>query len=62
MNNRLLIILRYGLITLLILLVSGLVVYKMVDNTVLHAQDWNDRAMKELSSTQVITRPTAIAV
>ena len=57
MNNRLLIILRYIFISTLILAVSGVVVYKMVDTTVVHADDWNRLAMRELSRTTVI-RPT----
>ncbi|MDE7386963.1 MAG: transpeptidase family protein [Muribaculaceae bacterium] len=49
MNNRLLIILRYAFISLVILVVSARVIYKMVDTTVIHADDWNARAMEELS-------------
>lgn len=54
MNHRLHIILRYAFISLMILAVSALVVYKMVDTTVIHASDWNKRAMSELTKTKVI--------
>lgn len=49
MNNRLLIILRYAFISVVILVISARVIYKMVDTTVIHADDWNARAMEELS-------------
>ena len=57
MNTRLLIILRYAFISVLILAVSAVVIYKMVDTTIVHAKDWNELAMKELSRTTVI-KPT----
>ncbi len=49
MNKRLLIILRYAFISLVILIVSARVIYKMVDTTIIHADDWNAVAMRELS-------------
>lgn len=55
MNSRLSIILRYALISALILAVSIVVIYKMVDTTVVHRSDWNELANKELSKTTVIT-------
>ncbi len=54
MNDRMKIILRYVLISVIILAASGLVVYKMIDTTVVHANDWNALAMRELSRTSVI--------
>ncbi|MBD5180368.1 MAG: PASTA domain-containing protein [Bacteroidales bacterium] len=54
MNERMLIILRYVLISVGILVVSGVIIYKMVDTTVVHAKDWNALAMKELSRKTVI--------
>lgn len=54
MNNKFLIILRYVFISVIILAVSAVVVYKMVDTTIVHAKDWNEMALKELSKTTVI--------
>ena len=54
MNTRLLILLRYAFISALILAMSARIIYKMVDTTVVHAKDWNELAMRELSKTSVI--------
>lgn len=54
MNSRILIILRYMFISAIILLVSGIVIYKMVDTTIVHVEEWNALAMRELSKTPVI--------
>lgn len=45
---------RYGLIVAAILLLSGLIVYKLVDTTVLSAAEWNHKATEELSKTYTI--------
>lgn len=53
-ENRTHILLRYlWVIAGIMLLVAG-VVYKAFDNSVLHADDWNKKAMEELSRVQVI--------
>lgn len=41
-------------ISAIILLVSGIVIYKMVDTTIVHVEEWNALAMRELSKTPVI--------
>ena len=43
MNERMLIILRYVLISVGILVVSGVIIYKMVDTTVVHGEPVNPR-------------------
>lgn len=53
-DNRTNFLFRYGLIVAAILLMSGVIVAKLVDTTVLSADEWNMKAMKELSRTSVI--------
>ena len=48
-ENRRNILIRYGCIVIFILLLSARIVYKLVDNTVLSADKWNELANKELS-------------
>ncbi len=48
-ENRTHILIRYILVIGCILLFAGRIMYKAFDNTVLHAREWNDKAMKELS-------------
>lgn len=54
-DNRTHILFRYGLITVLILLLAGKIVYNMFDTTVIHAKNWNEKASSELDRTVVIT-------
>ncbi len=44
-------IFRYIFVVLMMLGVAGFVLYKVVDNTIVHAADWNKAAEKELSKT-----------
>ena len=53
-ENRRNILFRYGSITVLILLLTVRIVYKLVDNTVLSADKWNARAEKMLSEIDTI--------
>ena len=53
-ENRRNILIRYGIIVVFILLLSGRIVYKLVDNTVLSAPHWNKLAEKELSEIDTI--------
>lgn len=53
-DNRTNILFRYGLIVAVILLLSAMVVYKLVDTTVLVAHEWNKKATEELSKTYTI--------
>lgn len=53
-DNRKKTLLRYFLITALILIFCLAIVYKLVDTTILSADKWNDKANKELSKTTVI--------
>ena len=53
-ENRRNILLRYGLIVFIILLLSLRIVYKLVDNTVLSAKEWNKLAEKTLSHIDTI--------
>lgn len=48
-ENRTHILLRYILVIGCILLLAGWIMYHAFDNTVLHAREWNEKAMKELS-------------
>lgn len=53
-ENRKKILIRYGFIVVLVLLLSARIVYKLVDNTVLSADKWNELAEKELSRIDTI--------
>lgn len=53
-NNHNHILFRYGLITLLILFFSGAIVYKLFSTTVIHADDWNAKAMREMQRVDTI--------
>lgn len=53
-ENRRNILLRYILVALAILILSGRIIYKLVDNTVLSADKWNELAMKELNEIDTI--------
>ncbi len=53
-DNRTNILFRYGIIVALILLLSSMIVYKLVDTTVLSAAEWNKKAAEELSKTYTI--------
>ena len=53
-ENRRNILFRYGSITVLILLLTVRIVYKLVDNTVLSADKWNARAEEILSKIDTI--------
>lgn len=45
---------RYIVVVLLMLAVAGWVTYKVIDNSVIHADDWNKAAHAELSKVKVI--------
>lgn len=53
-DNRIHILFRYGLITALILLFSGAIASKLFSTTVVHADDWNRKAMQELERVDTI--------
>lgn len=53
-ENRRAILFRYGIVVLVILVVSSLICYNLVDNTVLSADKWNTKAMEELSRVDTI--------
>ncbi|MBD5308527.1 MAG: transpeptidase family protein [Bacteroides sp.] len=53
-ENRRYILFRYTLITIMILLACAVVVWKLVDTTVLSADKWNELANKELSKVETI--------
>ncbi|MCM1348067.1 MAG: transpeptidase family protein [Firmicutes bacterium] len=53
-DNRKKILLRYLFITVLIMILVGRIVYKLVDNTVLSAKEWNALAERELSRIDTI--------
>ena len=46
-NNQRHMMFRYAVITILMLLFSGAIAYKLFSTTVIHAGDWNAKAMKE---------------
>lgn len=48
------ILFRYGVITILIILFSGTISYKLFSTTVIHADDWNRKAMKEMERVDTI--------
>lgn len=51
-ENRHNILLRYAFILICILLMAAAIVYKLIDNTVISAPEWNKKAMTELSRTE----------
>ena len=53
-ENRQSILLRYAFIVGMILILSGFIVYRLVDNTILSAHHWNDLAQKELARTDTV--------
>lgn len=53
-ENRRNILFRYALIIAAILMLSLRIVYKLVDNTVLSAAEWNERAREALSAVDTI--------
>lgn len=53
-DNRANILFRYGLIAMVILAFSFRIVAKLVDTTLISADEWNEKAMKELSRTRPI--------
>lgn len=53
-DHRTHILLRYGFISVLILLLAGKIVFNMFSTTVLHSDDWNKAASRELDRTVVI--------
>jgi len=53
-STRKRILLRYSLITAMILLLSTVIVYKLVDTTIISADKWNALANEELSRTEII--------
>lgn len=55
MKNRSHIILRYIIMGVFIAIFAGKIGYNLVQTTVIHSEDWNKLAMKELSQTVTIT-------
>lgn len=53
-GNRARIIFRYGLIGLCMLLASGYIVSYLVDNTITHADEWNQKAQEVLAQSEII--------
>lgn len=53
-NNKSHILLRYSVISAFFLFIAALIVFKLVDNTIIEAPDWNARAKKELEKVKVI--------
>ena len=53
-NNQRHMMFRYAVITILMLLFSGAIAYKLFSTTVIHAGDWNAKAMKEMQRTDTI--------
>ena len=53
-ENRKNILFRYGAIVLMILILSAMIVYRLVDNTVLSADKWNAKAEETLSGVDTI--------
>lgn len=53
-ENRRNIFFRYGVIVFAILLLSMRIVYKLLDNTVISAHHWNEKAMKAYSNIDTI--------
>lgn len=53
-GNKKHILFRYGLITLFIILFSGAIATKLFSTTVIHADDWNQKAMREMQRVDTI--------
>ena len=53
-DNKIHILFRYGLISALILLFTTAIVVKLFSTTVVHADDWNRKAMKEMERVDTI--------
>ncbi|MDE5726643.1 MAG: transpeptidase family protein [Duncaniella sp.] len=53
-DNRALILLRYVLVVAVILLVAGAIIRQLVENTLVNADKWNERASREMSTTKTI--------
>jgi cell division protein FtsI (penicillin-binding protein 3) len=53
-SNQKHILFRYGLITLLILIFAGSISYKLFSTTIIHAGDWNRKAMREMQHVDTI--------
>ncbi|MDE7147803.1 MAG: hypothetical protein K2O20_05375 [Duncaniella sp.] len=56
-DNRSNILLRYGLVIVFILLLSATIVSKLIENTVIDADKWNERANAMLTQSKVIVPP-----
>lgn len=52
--NRRHILIRYAIIIFFIMILAGCIVYKLVDTTVISADEWNKKAMAELSKVDSI--------
>ena len=57
-DNKIHILFRYGLISALILLFTTAIVVKLFSTTVVHADDWNRKAMKEMERVDTTSSPT----
>jgi len=53
-DNHVHILFRYGIITIMILLFSGCIGYKLFKTTVIDAHHWNEKARKQLEKTDTI--------
>ena len=53
-GNHLHILFRYGLVTILILLFSGAIGYKLFSTTVINAPHWNEKARRQLEKVDTI--------
>lgn len=53
-GNKKHILFRYGLITLFIILFSGAIASKLFSTTIIHADDWNQKAMREMQRVDTI--------
>lgn len=53
-NGRVKIQARYAAITILIALFAGAISYKLFSTTVVHADDWNRKALEELQTIDTI--------
>ncbi len=55
LDNRAIILLRYLIVVAGILLLSGLIINKLTENTIVNASKWNERVAREMSATKAIT-------
>ena len=53
-KNKTKILFRYGMITVLFLMLAGAIVVKLFNTTVIEAADWNERARRDLSKMDTI--------